>query len=124
MDPISGRPFIDGAGRHVPPPGADWEEHVAGLDCLAYIEGDAPRAGRIVPSPVAPEAPRPAADRRLVAEPSPLRRRSPRPEPTGCPECSRIVKESPSPGRAFAWLVVNDVHREHVQMRPLDDLPF
>ena len=40
-DPITMRPFIDGAGTHVPPRGADWEPHTAGLDCLAHMEASA-----------------------------------------------------------------------------------
>src|SRR5262245_20372701 len=114
-DPITGRPFIDGAGRHVPPPGADWEEHIAGLDCLAYIEGDARRAGRIVPARVAPEAPRPPTDGRVVAEEAPLRRDVPRREPGTCAECSRVVVEAASPVRALAWLIRTNAHRAHAR---------
>jgi hypothetical protein len=50
-DPITMQPFIPGAGTHVPPPGADWTEHTAGLDCLAHMDaaerGDVPFPGRI-----------------------------------------------------------------------------
>jgi hypothetical protein len=47
-DPITMQPFIPGAGTHVPPPGADWTEHTAGLDCLAHMESGLPFPGRIV----------------------------------------------------------------------------
>jgi len=53
LDPVTGRPFIPGVGTHVPPDGADWEEHPAGLDCLAHMEharaGEVPFGGQIVP---------------------------------------------------------------------------
>jgi hypothetical protein len=122
-DPVSGRPFIEGAGLHEPPPGSDWEAHLAGLDCLEFIEGTARGAGRIVPAPVAPEAPRPASDSRVVAPTASLLGRGPGPEASACAECSRVVVEAPSPVRALAWLIRTNAHRLH---RPsyADDLTF
>jgi hypothetical protein len=121
-DPVSGRPFIDGAGLHEPPPGSDWEAHVAGLDCLEFIERTARGAGRIVPAPMAPEAPRPASDSRVVAPTASLLGRDPRPT-TACAECSRVVVEAVSPVRALAWLIRTNAHRTHRQSY-VDDLPF
>jgi hypothetical protein len=57
---------------------------------------------------------RPAAAGRLAPQAAPLLGFVHRPEPTGCPECSRAVTEAPSAVAAFAQLVVNDTHRrEH-----------
>ena len=64
---------------------------------------------------------------RLVANPAPLRADRPWPRPPGpptCPECSRTVREAPSPVRALAQLVITNALRDHPQMRLTDSLPF
>jgi hypothetical protein len=74
LDPITRKPFIEGAGRHVPPPGADWIEHTAGMDCLAHMEqarqGEVRYAGTIVPDgpPVIPPWRARLADRPPTAD--------------------------------------------------------
>lgn len=125
-DPITGHPFIEGAGRHVPPPGADWTEHTAGLDCIAHIdaarEGRVPDGGRIAPG-VAPEDGRQGSLGFVVGPTSPLLERGSAGEQP-CAACSRAVIEAPSPVKALARLVATGAHRDHVSARLPDDLPF
>ena len=74
IDPVTGQPFIEGAGRHVPPPGADWTEHTAGMDCIAHLElarsGEVPYGGQIEPAggQIVPEWRQRLADRPPVGD--------------------------------------------------------